>query len=194
MVWDEQSILRKLRQLHRSGASLSYNALSRRNQALLSAAAYHFGSYPNAVRKAGIDYAQITRRPRWTKQVIIQIIKKGKRQGHDLHWSAVTQRGDELARAAFAALQPRLFGRWDRTLHAAGLDADEISQYRKWDRASIVFELRERQQSGEGLNSGSLQIDDPGLHAAAIRHFGSYDSALKAAHIDPRKVRLKVKH
>jgi hypothetical protein len=191
MVWDKPRIKTYLRKLHEQGANLSYNALARRNQSLVSAAAYHFGSYRAAVENAGIDYADVTRRPRWTKQRIIRLIKTAKRGGEDLHWSAVTQRGDELARAAFACLQPRLFGRWDRALHAAGLDADDVSRYRKWDRNTVAFELRARAMDDEPLNSGAIQQDDSGLHAAAVRHFGSYDDALRAARVDPHAVRRR---
>ena len=109
MVWDKPRIIKELKRLAKAGADLSYNALARKRQALLSAAAYHFGSYRKAVERAGIDYTEVTRRPRWTKPRIIALIKKGKRAGHDLHWSAVTRRRDELGRAAFASLQPRLF-------------------------------------------------------------------------------------
>jgi hypothetical protein len=133
----------------------------------------------------------VIRRPRWTKQSIIKLIKDAKRKGIDLHWSAVTRRRDELGRAAFASLQPRLFGKWDRALHGAGLDADEISRYRKWDRNSVVYELRARAADQEPLNSGAIQRDDSGLHAAAVRHFGSYDAALRAAKVDPDQVRRR---
>ena len=189
MVWDKEHILRALRKLNRAGADLSYNGLAKRQQSLLSAAAYHFGSYRKAVERAGVDYATVTRRPRWTKGEIIRLIKQGRRDGHDLHWSAVTARRDELAKAAFAALQPRLFGSWDRALSAAGLDADEVNRYRKWTRETIVFELRQRYRDHEPLNSGAIQREDPGLHAAAVRHFSGYDDALRAARIDPEKVR-----
>jgi hypothetical protein len=191
MVWDKKNILQKLRQMHKSGKDLSYNAMCRTMQPLLSASAYHFGSYRQAVEKAGIDYAEVMRRPRWTKPMIIQLIKQAKRKGDDLHWSAVTKRRDELGKAAFASLQPRLFGRWDRALHAAGLDADEVSRYRKWDRNSIVFELKSRSQDDEPLNSGAIQKEDPGLHAAAVRHFGTYDNAVRAAKINPANVRQR---
>ncbi|HEV2293025.1 MAG TPA: hypothetical protein VGR35_04165 [Tepidisphaeraceae bacterium] len=191
MVWDKPRILSELKRLARSRADLSYNALARKRQSLLSAAAYHFGSYRKAVERAGIDYAEITRRPRWTKPRIIALIKKAKRAGLDLHWSAVTKRRDELGRAAFASLQPRLFGRWDRALHAAGLDADEVSIYRTWDRNTVVFELRARAADRLPLNSGALQQEDSGLHAAAVRHFGSYDRALRAARVDPEQVRRR---
>jgi len=189
MIWDKPRILQELRRLHREGVNLSYSYIARRKQALLSAAAYHFGSYRNAVEKAGIDYAEVIRRPRWTKLRIIRMLKDAKRKGLELHWSSVTKRGDDLARAAFAAIQPRLFGRWDRALHAAGLDADDVVMYRAWDKPSVVFELKSRAQDGEALNSGGLQKSDPGLHAAAIRYFGNYSAALRAAKFDPKELR-----
>src|SRR5215207_11523031 len=181
MVWSKAEIIKAIKKLHKAGKDLSYNALARRQQSLVSAAAYHFGSYRVAVEAAGIDYAEVVRRPRWTKPLIIRLIKAAKRRGEDLHWSAVTKRRDELGKAAFASLQPRLFGSWDRALHGAGLDAEEVSRYRKWNKDTIVAELKERAADQDALNSGALQREDPGMHAAAVRHFGSYDQALKAA-------------
>src|SRR3954470_14427270 len=189
MVWDKPEILAAIKKLHRQKKDLSYNAMTRRMQPLVSAAAYHFGSYRSAVEKAGIDYATVIRRPRWTRPMIIGLIKQAKRDGEDLHWSAVTKRRDDLGRAAFASLQPRLFGSWARALTAAGLDADDVNRYRKWNRDGVVFELKGRAKDHEPLNSGAIQREDPGLHAAAVRHFGSYDAALRAAKIDPQKVR-----
>jgi hypothetical protein len=191
LTWDKNQILNALRKLHKEGKDLSYTQLAKKHQPLVSAAAYHFGSYRDAIAKAGIDYTEVVRRPRWTKQEIIRLIKQARRASEDLHWSAVTKRGDELGRAAFASLQKRLFGSWDRALHGAGLDADDISQYRKWDRNSIVFELKSRSRESEPLNSGAVQKEDPGLHAAAVRHFGSYDDALRAAKVDPSKIRQR---
>lgn len=191
MVWDKPRILQELRRQHKAGRDLSYNGLARRMQALVSAAAYHFGSYRKAVERAGINYDEVIRRPRWTRQAIISLIKQARRKGEDLHWSAVTKRRDELGKAAFASLQPRLFGRWDRALAGAGLDADEVSRYRKWDRNTIVFELKARSRDSEPLNSGAIQDEDPGLHAAAVRHFGSYDAALRAAKLNPSDVRRR---
>src|SRR5437868_3341548 len=108
IAWDKERIVTALRHLHQKGMDLSYNKLARKQQSLVSAAAYHFGSYRKAVERAGIDYASVTRRPRWTKQAIITQIKTARRTGDDLHWSAVTKRRDELGLAAFASLQPRL--------------------------------------------------------------------------------------
>ena len=189
MIWTRDDILKALKKLHKSNADMSYNALASKRQPLVSAAAYHFGSYRKAIERAGIDYAEVTRRPRWTRPMIIALIKDARRIGDDLHWSAGTKRRDDLGKAAFASLQPRLFGSWDRALHGAGLDADEINRYRKWDKQTIIWELRHRFRDHEPLNSGGIQREDPGLHAAAVRHFTSYDAALRAAKLDPDKVR-----
>ena len=189
MVWNQDEIIRSLKRLFKAGEDLSYNALARKRQPLVSAAAYHFGSYRRAVERSGIDYALVIRRPRWTKQAIIALIKTAKRKDQDLHWSAATKRRDDLGKAAFASLQPRLFGSWDRALHAAGLDADEVNRYRKWDKERVIWELRSRWRDHEPLNSGAIQQDDPGLHAAAVRHFSNYDEALRVARLDPERVR-----
>ncbi|MBC8106259.1 MAG: hypothetical protein H7Z14_06685 [Anaerolineae bacterium] len=189
--WTKPLILRELKRLHKSEADLSYTALARRKQPLLSAAAYHFGSYRTAIERAGIEYTGVLRRPRWTRQTIIKLIKQAKRRGDDLHWSAVTKRNDELSRAAFASLQPRLFGKWVRALHAAGLDADDVSMYRTWDRNTVLFQLRQRHSDGDTLNSGDVQREEPALHAAAVRHFHVYDRALRAARINPAEVRRR---
>lgn len=189
--WTKPLILRELKRLHKSDTDLSYTALARRKQALLSAAAYHFGSYRTAIERAGIEYNDVLRRPRWTRQAIIKLIKQAKRRGEDLYWTAVTKRSDDLSRAAFASLQPRLFGKWARALHAAGLDADDVSMYRTWDRNTVLFELRQRHSDGDTLNSGDVQREEPALHAAAIRHFHDYDRALRAARINPNDVRRR---
>jgi hypothetical protein len=191
MVWNKREILAEIRRQHKKGVGLSYNQLSAKMQSLVSAAAYHFGSYRRAVQQAGIEYSTVLRRPRWTKARIIALIKSAHRRGEQLNWSSVTHRRDELGKAAFASLQPRLFGKWQRALHAAGLDGQEIARYRRWDKTSITHELKSRARNGQPVNSGALQAHDPGLHAAAVRYFGAFDAALRAAGLDPLKFRRR---
>lgn len=189
MIWNQDHILSELAGLHRAGQDLSYNRLSRANQSLVSAAAYHFGSYRDAVTAAGIDYAEVSLRPRWTKENVVDAIRSARSRGDDLNWSSVTRRGDDLAKAAFAAIQPRLFGRWDQALEAAGLDVADVSPYRSWDKPTIAAELKARAQADKPMNSGAVQKEDPALHAAAVRYFGGFEKALKSAKINPAAAR-----
>ncbi len=191
MIWTKERIVAELKALARKRADLSYNNLAKKNQALVSAAAYHFRSYRNAVEKAGLNYEDIARRPRWTKQRVIALIKTARKKNQDLNWASVTKRRDDLGKAAFAAIQGRLFGAWDRALAAAGLDSDDVSRYRRWNKNTIIYELKARAADQDDLNSGAVQREDPGLHAAALRYFGAYDEALRAARINPNKVRKR---
>ena len=50
--WDKQRIIDELKRLDQAGEDLSYNRMARRRQSLVSAAAYHFGSYRKAVEKS----------------------------------------------------------------------------------------------------------------------------------------------
>ena len=191
MLWHEKKIIDELRRLHKAGNELSYNRLAVQKQALVSAAAYHFGSFRQAVARAGIDYADVLRRPRWTKARIVALIRQARKRGQELHWSAVTKHDGELRRAAFASLQRRLFGQWDKALQASGLEPDSISRYRKWGRDEVVNELKSRARKRSPLNSGAIQSRDPGLHAAAVRYFKSFDLALRASGLDPSKFRQR---
>lgn len=189
--WDRNKIRDMLRKLHRKGIDLSYNALARRHQSLVSAANYHYGSFRQAVEMTGLDYARIRRKPKWTRPKVIGLMKRAHRAGADLSWRAVTARGDELAHAAMAAVHPQLFGNWNAALDAAGINPRRVSRYRRWTRDSIVAEFKRRADRNWPVNAGHMQVQLPGLYGAATRLFGSYNKALVRAGIDPASVRQR---
>ncbi|HLL89199.1 MAG TPA: hypothetical protein VK324_07840, partial [Tepidisphaeraceae bacterium] len=189
--WDRNLILKTLRALHRRGQDLSYNALAVKNQALVSAANYHYKSYKRAVEAAGIDYAEVRRKPKWSKENIAALLRKSRRKGLDLSWRAVTLRNDELSRAASAAVHPHLFGTWNKALAAAGLDPQRVARYHRWDGPAVKKELEDRRKRRRPVNASVIQKEVPGLYRAAVRAFGSYDAALAAAGVDPDSARRR---
>lgn len=191
MRWTASTILAELKRRHRRGQTLAHRALREENRPLANAAAYHFGTYAGALAAAGIDPNSVRKRPLWTKDRIIKAIKAARKAKRDLCWSCVVKRGGPLSRAAFAAIRPGMFGSWARALQVAGVDADDYRRYRAWDRASVAFDLKQRYADDEQMNCGAVQADDPGLYSAAVRYFGSFDRALKAARLAPSKVRAR---
>ena len=189
--WNRDLILQTIRTLHQQNKDISYNALARVNQPLVSASNYHYGSYRRAVMMAGIDYDEVIRKPRWSQRKVIAALRQAKREGLPLNWRSVSARHDELGRAAAAAVKPRLFGHWNDALQAAGLKPERISLYQHWGAERVLEELRTRHAKGKSINSGTIQKQIPGLYGAAVRHFGSYEDALAAAKIDPRQVRQR---
>ena len=91
MRWTTQSIVKALRARKRRGEAVSWRGLATADRALLSAATYHFGSLKAALSAAGIDYDDVAKRPRRTKDRIIQTLKAARRKGKDLSWGAATQ-------------------------------------------------------------------------------------------------------
>lgn len=186
--WDSGLIARTIKDYHRKGKDVSYNAMARTNQGLVSAANYYFGSYRKAVVAAGIDYRDIRRKPRWTRERVAEVIRQAHREGKDLSWARASVRKDELGHAAKAAIRERLFGNWNDALKKAGLNPLEISRYRHWSPEDIKKELRSRSKRKRPVNSKVIQIELPGLYGAAVRHFGSYDDALRKSGVDPAGV------
>ncbi len=191
--WNRDLILKIIRSQHRQGKDLSYNAMCRWNQALVSASNYHYGSYKSAVAMAGIDYGDIRRKPHWTAEKIVTLIRRAKRQGEDLSWRAVSGRRDELGRAAMAAVHPQLFGAWNAALSAAGLQRERVSRYQRWTCETILETLRNRIARRKPVNGGLIQREIPGLYGAALRLFGSWDEALVGAGIPPEEIRQRRK-
>lgn len=189
--WSSTDLLKAIRQLHRQGYDLSYNKLARTHQAIISASAYYFGSYRKAVAQAGFDYDQIRRKPKWSEQKIVAVIRKLRRDGEDLNWRSVILRRDEVGRAASAAVKPHLFGSWNEAVEAAGLNPRRVSRYRRWTAEEVVTVLDQRSQRKQPINALAIQRELPGLYTAAVRHYGSYDHAIREVGIDPATIRQR---
>jgi len=87
-----------------------------------------------------------------------------------------------------AAKATRLFGSWDAALQVAGLDPTEIRLHRKrWTAETMIQEIRLKHRNGDPLNCTSVQHSS--LYVSAVRHYGSWDSALMEAGLDPARTR-----
>lgn len=189
MRWTPQTILNELRTRQQRGDPTDSHTLQRTRRSLVSAAKKHFGSFKKAVKAAELQQNSRGHRPKWTKQAVIRVIKEARRRGTDLCWSAVITRDSLLRKAAFAAVQKRLFGGWPRALEAAGVDADSSRRHQSWDKTVVVAELKQLHADREATNSFAVRMSNPALHAAAVRHLGSFAAALRAAGIKVQRRR-----
>jgi len=91
----------------------------------------------------------------------------------------------------------RLFGAWRNALTAAGLQYKEVmhkpqpSIRKKWNRASIIEEIRGLNQLGAPLNSNHLQKNNRLLYQAVVRHFGGLAQVVAAAGLDYSRIRKR---
>ncbi|MEO0452542.1 MAG: hypothetical protein AAFY98_00210 [Verrucomicrobiota bacterium] len=117
--WDDQTILDEIRRLKQEGADISSKTMDETANPLIATARRRFGSWGTAVEKAGIDYASIRRRRRWTKEDIVSGIRELRDQGVRMQSSDVRQEAPALFAAA---CKPRFFGSWSKALAAAQAD------------------------------------------------------------------------
>ena len=78
------------------------------------------------------------------------------------------------------------FGSWSKAMRMAGLPVPERQERTE---KSIKEAIKERVRQGKPLNSGAVQRDDANLHAAALRHFGSWRAALGSCGVDHDRIR-----
>lgn len=63
--WDEQTIIRRVRELYEQGVPLNAKNIEEHDISLITAARRYFSSWDKALQAAGLDYRQIALRPHW---------------------------------------------------------------------------------------------------------------------------------
>lgn len=84
----------------------------------------------------------------------------------------------------------RHFRSWGEALRAAGVDAEAVSNRRKWTIERILSTICDLHRRGVALNYASAIQADYGVVQMAAKLLGSWDDALRAAGYDPARIRL----
>jgi hypothetical protein len=114
----------------------------------------------------------------WTPRKLVAEIRRIHRAGGSLSRKAVPVRLYEAGR--------RLLGSWEQALAAAGLDYEDATGIRRWDRAKVVAAIRELAARGVPLHASHVEQRFPKLFNAAVKQFPrSWAKALRAAGLDP---------
>lgn len=196
--WGPKRVIRLIQALKESGIELSYEQLHANNEAslkaisqeivgapiegyrLLVAGTKYFGNWSNALEAAGLDSAQIKKRFErniaWSKESIVQMIKKLGHDGLDLRPSAVSKNTSSQFVAAakavvgaparghsFFSAAVEHFGSWREALRAADVAVDQMkwkSAHSHWTPEKILSALRALHENNPLLlPAGKIQRD-----------------------------------
>lgn len=130
--WEQDGILEEIRRLKAEGVDLSSKAMDESSNRLIATARRRFGNWGKALESAGIDYDEVRRRKRWTRENLVEGILDLKRQGVKLITPEVKRANPSLFAAA---CKKHFYGTWKKALKAA-LKAEQLSL----EKAEVVPE------------------------------------------------------
>jgi len=114
--WEETDILDEIRRLKTEGADLSSKSMDENSNRLIATARRRFGNWGRALERAGINYDEVRRRKRWTRESLVEGILELKRQGIPLITPEIKKANPSLFAAA---CKKHFFGTWKKALKAA---------------------------------------------------------------------------
>jgi len=177
--WSRDEVVREIRRLAAEGSALYFGYVARHRPDLAYAARKYLGGWQAAIEEAGLDYSQIRRRSSWDRRSIVERVRELAGRGEPLNVSAAEERYGGLVAAAI-----QHFGSWREALAAAGLDYESIRRQQNWSRQKIVRRVRMLHRQGVALRTTTeVRRNHRGLHAAAVRYFGSWAETLEAARL-----------
>jgi len=114
--WEQDGILEEIRRLNSEGVDLSSKAMDESSNRLIATARRRFGNWGKALESAGIDYDEVRRRKRWTRENLVEGILELKKQGVKLITPEVKRANPSLFAAA---CKKHFYGTWKKALRAA---------------------------------------------------------------------------
>ena len=121
--WSKEKIITTIKDLHRQGIDLSYNALRKAGYGKLASMGIHyFPNWGKAIEAAGFDYDKIRQRERWSPEKITNMIKDLDRRGVELSYKSLVRAGY----IKLIGMAQHYFDNWGKAITASGLDYSKI--------------------------------------------------------------------
>ncbi|MCO8122609.1 hypothetical protein NHH03_12755 [Stieleria sp. TO1_6] len=165
--WSKQTVVDAIRQRHNDRESLWRT--NREDPSLYSAGKRLFGTWTKARAAAGLP--KPTRDFYSPDEVCMKIIELYERE---LPLAFSSHNDEKLRRSA-----RKHFGGWRGAVKSLGLESELP---RQWTEQNVLEAIRERRAAGHCLYK--THAEDKSLFAAAVKRFGDWQKALKAAGLD----------
>lgn len=196
--WSRDLVIAEIREIRGGGAVPSQTWVVKHRPDLYGAAQRLLGGWRSALIAAGevpervaceSRMANAALRTKWTGPAILEEIRRRRLSGSALNVQAMKEAGlATLLRAA-----KRTFGSYDEALAFAGVEYAGVRLNTLWDTREVILRgIQSLAEAGSDLNISAAQHTRSGLVAAALRYFGTWDEALRAAGFDPEDIRLDV--
>jgi hypothetical protein len=199
-IWSAEYVLDRMAELHRRGLPMNWKWVKRHESGLSDKAIRFFDSWDNALRRIDLDPARIRLfRPTWrgispwrraNKAAIVAALRRRSKAGGPLSWKEILPQEHG---PAFLERAKKVFGSWSAALAAAGLDPTgrAVSKWGGADKTDILTEIEHRRRARRSVRYSGIWKERGGqpLARRASALFGSWNAALRAAGIEPKRGR-----
>lgn len=125
-------------------------------------------------------------RRKWTKEKIIEEIRRRYRNGEPLNYRHINRKNNWLCVTA----AKKYFKNWKDAVEAAGIDYEKISLKQSWNHQNIIETIIRLKKEGHPIYNAYIHRLSPNLYVGARFCFGGWRQAVEAAGI---KYELKKK-
>ena len=126
-----------------------------------------FGSWGEAIESCGLDYSLIKKYKSWTRQSVLDEIRRLAKEGEPLF----SQHAQNLHKPLYMSAIRR-FGNWGKALQSAGLDYKSVRLRRSMTKAEIKNEVLALFRCGESLSYMNMRANYLYLQAVAMKKLG----------------------
>ena len=126
-----------------------------------------FGSWGEAIESCGLDYSLIKKYKSWTRQSVLDEIRRLAKEGEPLFSQNTQNHHKPLYMAAI-----KRFGNWGKALQSAGVDYKSVRLRRSMTAKDIKNEVLALFRSGESLSYMNMRKNYLYLQAAAMKKMG----------------------
>ncbi|MDO9543414.1 MAG: hypothetical protein Q7J98_13995 [Kiritimatiellia bacterium] len=206
-IWSREYVLDRIAEYHRQGYAMYIHKFRYTDVSLYLAARRFCGRWREALLDVGIDPDELTRKAFFQrhyypdKQSVIIGIQERQRKGWRLSRNALygNGKGKKRPNTTLTIRGVEFFGSWGNALRAAGIDPGPVQmagskRLRYPSAEKVIREIRARMKHKWRVNHRTMYVgphDDVSLVHAGYAYFGSWNNALKAAGLNPAKIRYK---
>jgi hypothetical protein len=173
--WNEKPIREALLERQRRGRPMNFGAVWSEDTSLIQAVTRHFGSYANALRRAGIDPLEVRKRPfaysAHDKRLFMEEVRRvAQLKGVD-RFQAVNRLHKQ-----FEKIVSNNFRSWKKVAAIARIEPRYLSKGRFPDAETVLDWVAQWVTQGRELKASVIQAKDVGLYKAILRYFGSFEN------------------
>ncbi|HOC92759.1 MAG TPA: hypothetical protein PKH33_10380 [bacterium] len=190
IVWSAEKVISAIRKRASQEKAINSLSVQRDDNKLHQAARLYFGTWTEAVEAAGFDYEKHAPEPgrKWNREKVKEAIRKRYKEGKNLNMKAIREEDMGLMNAG-----TKHFGNWKSAIEAAGIDYEKITLIPIWTKERVLKNIKQLQASDADLISRKVAAEHGRLFWWAVRFFGGWEKAVRAAGItnydDYRKIR-----